>query len=866
LITDNNFGAATDENGNYVIKNLKPGTYTLSVTYIGFEKQTQKIDVYSGRTTEVNIVLKSTSFNIGGIEVVGTSEFIPLDPETKTEISSGEIEHMQAASLGDVLQLMPGVKTVNPTLNALSQAEIRGGDPLGTQVIMDGVPISNSANMQSSEDNFGYATGGSGVDLRSIPAENIGTVEIIRGVPSVKYGDFVDGTIIVKSKATPSPLRLKTKYNPRVYEANLSGGYRLSDNWIVNGNLNLASSDRNVKVEGDGYTRIVGQINTYYDTEDLELQNSFYVTRILDELTEQPGYASRKAWYNRDLTLKYIGDINYVFNSLSEVNATFSLNYTKRNSYQQRIISQDNMVVSDRTEEGAQEGKFLFGSYLGQEWLKGSEWNLYADINYETGLFTGEYLHKFLMGINWKDDFNKGEGYIFDPLRPISWAGYSTPRLRSFDDLPSFNTLSFYFEDKIAGRLFRPFTLQFGFRYEAYRPTGINLKGLWGDGDFIESNNGSFFNPRINFSYNLFESTQIRLGYGVTSKAPSMYTIFRQDEYKDIVDTNSVVDPTDPSANFAIVSTYIFKNRDEKLKGMKQYKYEASVDQKIGPVGFTLTGFINESKGIYTNDSKDKYYRDLSPTVLYKKSFHEWPNTDVYTTIDTLFTSIYKTNQSTNLTAKGIEFGFKTKKIPVINTILNFDASYMHKKYDDGSSFRYSSGSAIMELDVKALGGRIVPIYKPVQIETEELLFNFRFDIQAESLGMWITVHVQHHGFKKERYTEYDSLAIGYYTLKDELVIIHEEERSSSEYRILRDSNPSYELREETTPNITPNQWLVNLKVSKSLWEGAAISFFVNNLFNNKPLLRVDRSSPISPSYRRANPGLFYGMEFQTSL
>ncbi|MDZ7763811.1 MAG: TonB-dependent receptor plug domain-containing protein [Melioribacteraceae bacterium] len=80
-----------------------------------------------GELTEVDITLKSTSFNIGGIEVLGSGEFMPLEPETKTEISSGEIEHLQASSLGDVLQLMPGVATTNPTLNFTSQASIRGG-------------------------------------------------------------------------------------------------------------------------------------------------------------------------------------------------------------------------------------------------------------------------------------------------------------------------------------------------------------------------------------------------------------------------------------------------------------------------------------------------------------------------------------------------------------------------------------------------------------------------------------------------------------------------------------------------------------------------------------------------------------------
>lgn len=845
MILENNYGTTTNEKGEYIIKNLKPGTYILNVTYIGYESVTKKVDVYSGKTTEANFELKLTSFNIGGIEVLGTGEFIPIEPETKTEISSGEIEHMQASSLGDVIQLMPGVATKNPTLNTTSQASIRGGNSLGTQILVDGVPISNTANMQGG---IGYSTAGAGVDLRSIPAENIESVEILRGIPSVKYGDLVDGAVIVKSKVSPSPLRLKAKYNPRVYETNLSGGIRITDNWVLNGNVNVASSDRNIRVDGDGYTRIAGQVNAYYDTENYQLRNSIYVTRTFDEMKEQPGYALREAWYNRDLTLRYGSDLNYIFNSLSELNATFSINYTKRDSYKQQIVARDNMVVSDRMVEGVQEGHFIFGSYLGKEWIKGAEWNIYTDVNYETGFFTGDYLHKFLFGVNWKNDFNTGDGYIFDPLRPIS-SGYTTPRLREYDDLPSYNTLALYLEDKIVGRLLKPFTLKIGVRYEAYRPTEFNLKGLWGDGDLIKSQNGTFLNPRINFSYNIFEDTQIRLGYGLTSKAPPMYSIFQQDEYVDIVDTNSVVDPTDPESNFAIVSTYIHENQNENLKGIRQRKYEASIDQKIGPVGLTFTGYINNTEGAFATE--------VIPTVLYKKSYPEWPNDDIYTTKDTIFYSFTNLINNSKIKTKGFEFSLKTQKIPVINTIFKFDAAYMHHNFENGSNFSLGT-----EREVEQFGGRIRPLYKNTESVTENLLLNYRFDIQAESLGMWITLHIQQDVFRLLKYVDYDTTAIGYYTAKDELIMIPESERGSEEYNILNKSVPKYQLSNERYPNL----WLINLKVSKSLWDGAAISFFVNNFLNNNPLYRTKRSSDIAPTYERRNPEIFYGMEFQTSL
>ncbi len=844
IIKENNFGSSTNQNGEFYFTGLSVRNYTVSVSYVGFVTEIKKVTVYKSRTTEIKFILKSKSFNIGSIEVVGEKEFIPIEPETKTKITSGEIEHIQAASLNDVLELMPGVSTTNPTLNNVEQASIRGGNSIGTQILIDDVPVSNLANMQSG---IGYSTVNGGVDLRSIPAENIKSVEILRGIPSVKYGDLIDGAIIVTSNVVPSSLRAKLKYNPNVYETNLSGGIRLFDNWVLNGSFNLASSDRNVKIEGDGYTRIATQLNLMTSTENYEISNHIYYTRSFDEMKEQPGYALREAWYNRDATFKYTSNYNFIFNSLSKLKFTFSANYTKRNSYKQELISRDNIVISDRITEGSQEGRFVFGTYLGKKWIKGNEWNFYADLNYEKGFFTGDYLHKLLMGVNWKNDFNNGDGVIFNPLFPPSLS-YNTPRLRSYNDLPAYNTLSFYFEDKIVGRIFKPFTLQLGFRYEVYRPSGINLEGLIGKGDFIESHNGSFFNPRLNFSYNLFEDTQLRLGYGVTSKSPPMGLIFADNSYYDIADTASVVDPLDPNKNFSIVSTYIRKVANENLKGYKQHKYEASLDQRIGNFGFTLTAFLNKTY--------NQFSLNTVPFVLYKKSFPNWPNSDDFIIKEKIFNSYPKAYNIWDITTKGIEFSFKIKKIPKINTIFRFDAAYLYNKSETNS---YNYGSARY---VKSLGQKVKPRYNPRTSSSDNLLLNYRFEIQSKSLGMWVTIHIQQNYLKTHKYLAYDTLAAAYFTENNELINIPIEERNSEKYKQLRKSVEDYQLNDERYPNL----WLFNLKVSKSLWKGAAISFFVNNFLNNNPLYKSKRSAPNSKSYRIRNPEIFYGMEFQTNF
>src|ERR1035438_2268725 len=660
VILETSNGTTTDKNGNFRILS-KPGSYNIEITFVGYDKITETIIIKAGEALEKNYKLISNSFTIGTITVTAENNFIPVSPETKTTVSSGEIEHLLASSLYDAMKLAPGVATTNPTLNNVQQATIRNGDPLGTQIILNGIPISNNANMQVG---IGNSTANSGIDLRSIPAENINEVEIIRGIPSAKYGDLTDGLMIVNTKASADPLKIKLKYNPLLFEANISGGTHLFG-WIVNGNLNIASSDRDVRITGDGYTRVAGQLTLENTSEDFNSKNVFYVTRSFDDYSVQPGYALMESWYNHDINFKYSSDYSKIFNSFTQLSAKLSISYTNQNSYDQQLVSRDNMVITDRTTEDTQPGIIVFGSYLGQEYIKGQVWNIYSDINYDTKLFTGSLLHSLLGGITYRNDFNEGAGIIFNPLYPPN-ATSTLPRLRTYSSIPAYNILSLYAEDKVTGNIIKPFTLQAGVRYEAYRPSGFDIKGLIGKGDLIESNNGSFLNPRINFSVNLTKDSQIRLGYGVTSKSPPMGMIYADKKYFDIVDTVSVKNPQYADSNFSVISTYIRDQANSQIKGYTQKKYEISFDQQFDFGGFSATGYYNDSKNMFKNIEL--------PAVVYSHSFPNSPNLTGAIIEDTLLETYYQYSNSGWSRVKGIEFTFTTKKFPIINTIFKFNA------------------------------------------------------------------------------------------------------------------------------------------------------------------------------------------------
>lgn len=125
VIKELQIGSQTDSKGYYSIKNIKSGNYILEATFMGYRKFVKRVNINAGSVLEINIVMVPTTFQIGGIEVYGTSELLPKDVSTQTVITSGEIEHFQASSIKDVLDLVPGVqKSANPGLGQTDRKSV----------------------------------------------------------------------------------------------------------------------------------------------------------------------------------------------------------------------------------------------------------------------------------------------------------------------------------------------------------------------------------------------------------------------------------------------------------------------------------------------------------------------------------------------------------------------------------------------------------------------------------------------------------------------------------------------------------------------------------------------------------------------
>ena len=104
----------------------------------------------------------------------------PLDSATAavTVIDRATIESLGAATVADVLRFVPGVQVVGAgTRGSLSVAQIRGGDPNFTLVLVDGVPVNDGT----------YQVGGV-FDFEGLPASAVERIEVVRGPFSSFYG------------------------------------------------------------------------------------------------------------------------------------------------------------------------------------------------------------------------------------------------------------------------------------------------------------------------------------------------------------------------------------------------------------------------------------------------------------------------------------------------------------------------------------------------------------------------------------------------------------------------------------------------------------------------------------------------------
>ena len=122
LVEESGQWAVSDGKGAFAIRNVVGGQLTLTVQCLGYEKRTWPMTV---RSDVANLTLRIRQQNLKLSEVTVVARRKQDEATTSYTIGRQALDQQQVLSLSDVATLLPGGKTVNPTLMSDQRLSLR---------------------------------------------------------------------------------------------------------------------------------------------------------------------------------------------------------------------------------------------------------------------------------------------------------------------------------------------------------------------------------------------------------------------------------------------------------------------------------------------------------------------------------------------------------------------------------------------------------------------------------------------------------------------------------------------------------------------------------------------------------------------
>jgi hypothetical protein len=188
VIEDLNQGSATDQEGDYFIINVPPGTYNVQASFVGYrEVVKENVQVSTDRTATVDFELIPETVEVGEVVVTADQDVVRKDvANTQIRITPREAtETPSVQNLNELAMLQPGIE-MGGGMTSMEQLQVRGGHVEETQFRIDG-QTSTDRRRNNSLNNM--------VSMTSIKE-----VQIQTGGFDAEYGNARSGVINVVTK------------------------------------------------------------------------------------------------------------------------------------------------------------------------------------------------------------------------------------------------------------------------------------------------------------------------------------------------------------------------------------------------------------------------------------------------------------------------------------------------------------------------------------------------------------------------------------------------------------------------------------------------------------------------------------------
>lgn len=201
-------GSSSNEKGYFEFNNLKAGTYTIKVKFLGYIDAKQLVSVSAGETKNITIELNIDITQLLGVEI--RDDRIDNHPYSKTVIKKATLQQEPVRDIGDFLRSIPNIGAVR-----------KGGanlDPVirGFKFDQLNIQLDNGQSMEGGCPNRMDPTSS------HIEADDIEAIEVFKGPYALRYGPTMGGAVNILT------------INPRPFDkfqVHVKGNMGYESNW-----------------------------------------------------------------------------------------------------------------------------------------------------------------------------------------------------------------------------------------------------------------------------------------------------------------------------------------------------------------------------------------------------------------------------------------------------------------------------------------------------------------------------------------------------------------------------------------------------------------------------------------------------------
>jgi outer membrane receptor protein involved in Fe transport len=180
FISGTNIGTMAFTDGFYIIRGLRPGTYTIKASYISYAVGIETVTVGPGEILNVDFQLEVQAIMAEPFDVAAERALVEVDRTGSSHyITSDQMDAMPLDQMVDMIAQQPGVTLQD------NEIHIRGGRADDTMFVVDGMSVNDP-----------LAGGGYG----TIDPSVINEIEVLTGGFNAEYGQAVSGVVKITTK------------------------------------------------------------------------------------------------------------------------------------------------------------------------------------------------------------------------------------------------------------------------------------------------------------------------------------------------------------------------------------------------------------------------------------------------------------------------------------------------------------------------------------------------------------------------------------------------------------------------------------------------------------------------------------------